>query len=68
MNAGAPTTQFGQVWLKVAQHVMLGRLVSVGAPCFSRGSDASASRKELHFGQSGFSPGFENPAAKAGGE
>ena len=35
-----------------------GLLVSVGAPCFSRGSDASASRKESHFDQSGFSPGF----------
>ena len=37
---------------------------SVGAPCFSRGSDASASRKESHFDQSGFSPGFKTPRLK----
>jgi hypothetical protein len=34
-----------------------GWLLSAGAPCFSRGSDALASRKESHFDQSGFSPG-----------
>ena len=43
-----------------------GWLLSVGAPYFSRGSDASASRKESHFNPSGFSPGFKNPVAKAG--
>jgi hypothetical protein len=37
-------------------------------PASAGGSDASASRKESHFDQSGFSPGFKNPAAKAGGE
>jgi hypothetical protein len=43
----------------------------VGAPCFSRGSDASASRTESQLHRSGFSPGFRcrcvrfrNPAAK----
>jgi hypothetical protein len=30
----------------------------VGAPCLSRGSDASASRKKSQFHPLGFSPGF----------
>ena len=30
----------------------------VGAPCFSRGSNASALREELQFNEFGFSPGF----------
>ena len=30
----------------------------VGAPCFSRGSNASALREELQLNESGFSPGF----------
>src|ERR1700734_651052 len=59
------TAQLAECFEENAGKPKPGWSMSVGSPCFSRRSDASASRKESHFDPSGFRGGVRTDLAKS---